>query len=70
MSENCYGAYGLMRSKDRNDRQLVNVGELDTSKADQDLWVRGRLHTSRSKGSANALASPLLSVVTRTHVLC
>lgn len=39
-----------MQSKEVNTRELTRVEALDSSKAGQDLWVRGRLHTSRAKG--------------------
>lgn len=45
-----YGNYGLIQSKEKIERTLVNIGELNESFADQKVWVRGRLHTSRSKG--------------------
>ena len=50
VSEGKYGSYGLMQSKEIKTQELTRVGSLDLSKADQDVWVRGRLHTSRAKG--------------------
>lgn len=49
-SSQLYGNYGLIQSKEKIERTLVHIGELNESFADQKVWVRGRLHTSRSKG--------------------
>ena len=32
------------------DRELVRIGEIVAAKADQLIWCRGRLHTSRATG--------------------
>lgn len=45
-----YGNMPLIQSKERVDRKLYNVSELNESLADQKVWVRGRLHISRGKG--------------------
>ena len=60
ISEGNYGTYPLMQSKEKNDRQLVRVGELDPSKADQEVWVRGRMHTSRAKGDFQSLTDVMV----------
>jgi aspartyl-tRNA synthetase len=49
-AQGCYGVMEMIRSKEKVDRSLVNLKELTESRADQKLWVRGRLHTSRSVG--------------------
>lgn len=33
-----------------SDRVLVRIKDLTVEKADQEVWVRGRIHTSRAKG--------------------
>ena len=50
MSAGLYGAMPLIQSANKLDRTLVRINELDLSKTDQKVWLRGRLHTSRSKG--------------------
>lgn len=40
----------MIQSTEKLDRKLIQVKELNPSKADQIVWLRGRLHTSRSKG--------------------
>ena len=37
------------------DRKLVKVYTLNRDTADQTVWVRARLHTSRGKGNLNIL---------------
>jgi len=50
VSEGNYGSYGLMQSAEKNDRELLDISKLDMSLANKEVWVRGRLHTSRAKG--------------------
>ena len=45
-----YGNMPLMQSQSKPDRSLVKVASLTPALAGQKVWVRGRLHTSRSKG--------------------
>ncbi|KAJ1519622.1 hypothetical protein ONE63_004896 [Megalurothrips usitatus] len=48
-----YGAHGMIQSNGDAEliaRQFVHVRDLENDKADQIVWVRGRLHTSRAKG--------------------
>lgn len=33
-----------------SDRVLVRIKDLTVEKADEVVWVRGRIHTSRAKG--------------------
>ena len=40
----------LIQSKEKLDRQLIAVRDINESLAKQTIWVRGRLHTSRGKG--------------------
>lgn len=44
------------------DRALVRVQDLTPEKAEQQIWVRARIHTSRAKGK-------LLLAVTQAHLL-
>jgi len=45
-----YGVLPLIQSKEKIDRVLVSVREINETLAKQTIWVRGRLHTSRGKG--------------------
>ena len=49
-SEGHYGSYGVIRSSERPDRQLISVHDLNAALDGQTVWLRGRLHTSRAKG--------------------
>lgn len=50
-SKDNYGISPMIRSTERNvDRIFVNVNKIDESLADQTIWIRGRLHTSRAVG--------------------
>lgn len=40
----------LIRSKEKVDRQLVAVRDIDENMAKQVIWIRGRLHTVRGRG--------------------
>ena len=40
----------LIQSKDKLDRQLVAVRDINESLEKNIIWIRGRLHTSRGKG--------------------
>lgn len=53
VSSGKYGNYGMIQSEGNAEqlaRQFMHVCDLGTEKADQTVWVRGRLHTSRAKG--------------------
>lgn len=45
-----YGDYGVIQSVQKLDRSLVPVKSIDEPLADSSVWIRGRIHTSRSKG--------------------
>lgn len=45
-----YGTMPLIRSTEKPNRVVINVGNLDQSFSEQFVWIRGRLHTSRSTG--------------------
>ncbi|CAH1773101.1 unnamed protein product, partial [Owenia fusiformis] len=45
-----YGIMKMIQSRDRPDRVITRVNGLTPAIADEKVWVRGRLHTSRSKG--------------------
>jgi len=49
-SEGMYGLLPLIQSASKPDRVIIRVNDLTTEKQDQKVWVRARLHTSRSKG--------------------
>ena len=43
----------MIQSTERIDRKILNLKELTADIADQKVWVRARLQTSRSKGGYN-----------------
>ncbi|XP_041120171.1 aspartate--tRNA ligase, cytoplasmic isoform X2 [Polyodon spathula] len=45
-----YGLSPLVQSQQKLDRLLLRVQDLTPEKADQLLWLRARIHTSRAKG--------------------
>ena len=47
-SKDLYGVLPLIQSTEKPERKLLKVKEL--SAGDAKVWLRGRLHTSRSKG--------------------
>ncbi|CAF0722993.1 unnamed protein product [Rotaria sordida] len=49
-SQGNYGIMPLIQSKEKIDRQLIPVRDINEKSAKQTIWVRGRLHTSRGKG--------------------
>ncbi|CAF4568794.1 unnamed protein product [Rotaria socialis] len=49
-SKGSYGIMPLIQSKEKIDRELVSVRDINEKLAKQTIWVRGRIHTSRGKG--------------------
>ncbi|CAF0782994.1 unnamed protein product [Rotaria sordida] len=49
-SQGNYGIMPLIQSKEKIDRQLIPVRDINEKSAKQTIWIRGRLHTSRGKG--------------------
>jgi len=45
-----YGDMKMIQSTEKPDRKLVPVGDLTSAMADEKVWIRGRLHTSRGTG--------------------
>jgi nondiscriminating aspartyl-tRNA synthetase len=45
-----YGVLPLIQSREKLDRQLIPVRDINETFAKQTIWVRGRLQTSRGKG--------------------
>uniref|UniRef100_A0A8C2CZE0 Aspartate--tRNA ligase, cytoplasmic n=2 Tax=Cyprinus carpio TaxID=7962 RepID=A0A8C2CZE0_CYPCA len=45
-----YGICPMVQSQQKLDRALVRVQDLTPEKAEQQIWVRARIHTSRAKG--------------------
>uniref|UniRef100_A0A7M4EAG9 Aspartate--tRNA ligase, cytoplasmic n=1 Tax=Crocodylus porosus TaxID=8502 RepID=A0A7M4EAG9_CROPO len=45
-----YGVSSMIQSQEKPERVLVKIKDLTTEKADEVIWVRGRIHTSRAKG--------------------
>jgi aspartyl-tRNA synthetase len=50
ISRGNYGISKMIQSIEKPDRLLIAVKSLDKSMAEQRVWIRGRLHTSRAKG--------------------
>ncbi|CAN8014481.1 unnamed protein product [Ixodes persulcatus] len=49
-SEGHYGKMAMLQSSEKVSRELARVKDLSSSIAGSYIWIRGRLHTSRSKG--------------------
>ncbi|KAF1761185.1 hypothetical protein GCK72_009439 [Caenorhabditis remanei] len=49
-SKDFYGSYGLVNSSEKKELNFLRVKEINVSNATKDIWVRGRVHTIRSKG--------------------
>ncbi|VDK55200.1 unnamed protein product [Anisakis simplex] len=50
VSKGLYGTYPLMQSAEKKHLDFVDVKDVTAEKVDKEVWIRGRLHTSRSKG--------------------
>ncbi|XP_039267320.2 aspartate--tRNA ligase, cytoplasmic-like [Styela clava] len=50
VSKEFYGDMKMIQSTEKLDRALVRVGDIGLKEADQLLWCRARLHTSRATG--------------------
>lgn len=50
VSKGNYGNYSLIMSSEKRDIEFFDVGDLNPSLKGKEVWVRGRLHTSRTKG--------------------
>lgn len=49
-AKDCYGTLPMIRSTEKPNRTIVDVKQLNSSLNDQTVWLRGRVHTSRSIG--------------------
>ena len=49
-SQSRYGNMPIIKSTEKPDRTLLNVKDITAELHEKKIWVRGRLHTSRSKG--------------------
>eukprot|EP00736_Rhodelphis_marinus_P001229 Rmarinus@m.29069 len=47
-----FGNYELLRSQGKTARKWTRVAELNKDRVDQEVWIRARLFTTRSKGKA------------------
>jgi len=45
-----YGVSEMNQSKEKPDYKFIDVSVLSSKLAEQDVWIRARLHTSRAKG--------------------
>uniref|UniRef100_A0AC35UF61 Aspartate--tRNA ligase, cytoplasmic n=1 Tax=Rhabditophanes sp. KR3021 TaxID=114890 RepID=A0AC35UF61_9BILA len=55
VSEGLYGTYGLIQSnpeanEGKDEMKFVEVGEIDGTLDTQGVWIRGRIHNTRTKG--------------------
>ncbi|GMR43359.1 hypothetical protein PMAYCL1PPCAC_13554, partial [Pristionchus mayeri] len=50
VSTGMYGSYGLIQSSDVKDIQFTDLSAINGSLDGQEIWVRGRIHATRSKG--------------------
>ncbi|OZC11555.1 aspartate--tRNA ligase [Onchocerca flexuosa] len=50
VSEGRYGAYGIIQSAERKKLDFIDVKDVFVNLEGQEIWIRGRLHTSRIKG--------------------
>jgi len=50
VSMGLYGNLPMIQSTEKPDRELLNLSKLNPSLKDKKVWIRGRLHTTRSKG--------------------
>ena len=46
-----YGTIPLIQSKEKHDRQLLPIRDINETLVKQIVWIRGRLHTSRDRGN-------------------
>lgn len=51
VSKDFYGVFPLIQSKEKVDRTLVDISDLNASKSDTKVWLRGRLFVSRKVGN-------------------
>ena len=65
VSKGLYGLMPLITSKEKVDRQLLNLSELNASLADTKVWVRGRLFVSRKSSSKSPSYALLSSIIGR-----
>jgi len=50
VSEGKYGDYGIVQSTEKKNIVFTNVEDLTPDLHEKEVWIRGRLHTSRAKG--------------------
>uniref|UniRef100_A0A1I7UQP5 Aspartate--tRNA ligase, cytoplasmic n=1 Tax=Caenorhabditis tropicalis TaxID=1561998 RepID=A0A1I7UQP5_9PELO len=49
-SKDFYGSYGLVNSKEKKELNFLRVKEVNSTNANKDVWIRGRVQTNHSKG--------------------
>lgn len=64
-SKEFYGNFPLIQSKEKFDRDLVNVSDLDLSRVDTKVWLRGRLFNSRKTNNKQCF----LTIRQRFHTI-
>ena len=67
-SQHRYGMMPMIQSQNKPDRTLIKVKDITPDKHQTKVWVRGRLHTSRSKGRISELHTKSNSDVASTHL--
>ncbi|GMS90097.1 hypothetical protein PENTCL1PPCAC_12272, partial [Pristionchus entomophagus] len=50
VSAGMYGSYGMIQSTEPREIQFTNLADINASLDGQEVWVRGRIHATRSKG--------------------
>ncbi|VDN84314.1 unnamed protein product [Brugia pahangi] len=50
ISKGCYGAYGIIQSIELRKLDFIDVKDVFVNLEGHEIWIRGRLHTSRIKG--------------------
>uniref|UniRef100_A0A1I8EA34 Aspartate--tRNA ligase, cytoplasmic n=1 Tax=Wuchereria bancrofti TaxID=6293 RepID=A0A1I8EA34_WUCBA len=50
ISKGCYGAYGIIQSAELRRLDFIDVKDVFVNLEGHEIWIRGRLHTSRIKG--------------------
>ncbi|XP_022687317.1 aspartate--tRNA ligase, cytoplasmic-like isoform X1 [Varroa jacobsoni] len=48
-SQGLYGQYPMIQSTEKLQREMIEISQCTLERADQMVWLRGRLHTSRAK---------------------
>lgn len=64
-----YGTREMNQSRDKPNIKLIDVEVLGAKLKEQDVWLRGRLHTSRAKGLLVFFICRIISCPKRVDVI-